>query len=317
LADFWGIEKIDSTMDQDKGTSLVMINSDKGKRLFESVKDHIVYRQFTIEDAEKGNPALIYSLKSVNSDRDSFFYDLEKIPFDTLAKKYFPLPTFKSTLKKKLRFLKLFKTLGLSPNSWFLFLKMNFLSKKVIRKLRFPFLNHTNVVVQLDNNSKMVLSARLTAGTKQVRKSNIETRILLEQNSELIVDGHFSIGAGSYVRVTPNSKLILHGGFFNEHVQITAGDFIEIGEGATIGRDVVIRSFDGHKILEDGYQVSSPIIIGKHVWIGQGATILKGVKIGDGAIVAAGAVVTKDVPSMSIAAGVPAKVIRENVKWIK
>ena len=110
---------------------------------------------------------------------------------------------------------------------------------------------------------------------------------------------------------------MLHGGFINENVQITAGDVIEIGKDATIGRDVVIRSYDGHTICEPGYRKSEPIIIGKHVWIGQGATILKGVTIGEGAIVAAGAIVTKDVPAHAIVAGIPAKIIKENVKWKK
>ena len=317
LADFWGIEKIDSTMDQDKGTSLVMINSDKGKLLFDSVKDNIVWRQFTMKDAEKGNPAINHSIKPANQDREAFFMDLDKMPFDLLAQKFFPLPTLKTKLKIVIKPIKLFFELGFSIKSWLLFLKMNVFSKNVIRKLHFPFFNHKNVVVQLDANSKMKLSARLIVGTKQVKKSNIETRILLEQNSSLVVDGNFNVGAGSYIRLVPNSKLILHGGFFNEHVQITVGDVIEIGEGATIGRDVVIRSYDGHKILEDGYEISSSIKIGKHVWIGQGATILKGVKIGDGAIIAAGAIVTKDIPAMTIAAGVPARVIKENVKWTK
>ncbi len=84
-----------------------------------------------------------------------------------------------------------------------------------------------------------------------------------------------------------------------------------------IGCDVVIRSFDGHTICVDGYKASEPIKIGKNVWIGQGATILKGVTIGDGAIIAAGAIVTKDIPAGCIAAGVPAKVVKENVKWIQ
>ena len=56
--------------------------------------------------------------------------------------------------------------------------------------------------------------------------------------------------------------------------------------------------------------IPAPIIVGKNVWIGSNSTILQGVSIGDGAIVAAGAVVTKDVPANSIVGGIPAKLIR-------
>ena len=142
-----------------------------------------------------------------------------------------------------------------------------------------------------------------------------QTRIWLEEGAELHVKGDFTIWAGSFIRVSKNSRLIIHDGFCNENVQITAGDYIEIGSGATIGRDVVIRSYDGHTIVEDGYLISKPTHIGEHVWIGQGASVLKGVTIGDGAIVAANAVVTKDVPAHSAVGGNPAKVIKENVYW--
>ena len=57
------------------------------------------------------------------------------------------------------------------------------------------------------------------------------------------------------------------------------------------------------------------IRIGNKVWFATNALILPGVTIGDGAIIAAGAVVTKDVPARCMVAGVPAKVIKENVKW--
>lgn len=55
----------------------------------------------------------------------------------------------------------------------------------------------------------------------------------------------------------------------------------------------------------------APIHIGKKVWIGSHATILSGVTIGDNAIVAAGAVVTKDVPANTVVGGVPAKIIKK------
>lgn len=170
-------------------------------------------------------------------------------------------------------------------------------------------------MIELDKASKMILNQTLTIGTPQVKGSHKETRLLLEENATMTVNNQFMMFAGSYIRVIKGGHLILHGGFINENVQITCGDRIEIGRDCAIGRDVVIRSYDGHTIEQDGYRISEPIVIENHVWIGQGAQILKGVHIGEGAIVAAGAVVTKDVPAHAVVGGVPAKVIKENVKW--
>lgn len=326
LADFWGIENIDKTMDQDKGTSLVMINSDKGMGLFESIKNNINWKEFTMTDARRGNPAMDTSIKTLKPNRAEFYEAIDKEPFENVAKKFFPsVPTKLTYIKRKIfgyllglrRVLSLCRILGVSFNSWSTFLSINFISSKVIKTMRIPFLNTSRTVVQMNAGAQMILKGKLTVGTKQVKKSRTETRILLEDNAKMTVDGEFDVYANSYIRVFPNSHLILHGGFINENVQISCGETIEIGEGATIGRDVCIRSYDGHTIEEDGYKIAEPIKIGRHVWIGQGATILKGVTIGDGAIVASGAIVTKNVPAHSIVGGIPAKVIKENVKWHK
>ena len=82
-----------------------------------------------------------------------------------------------------------------------------------------------------------------------------------------------------------------------------------------ISEDVIIRDSDNHCIKKTGYQKTKPIYIGNHVWIGLRATVLKGVTIGDGAIVAAGAVVNKDVPPKTLVGGVPARIISKNVEW--
>jgi acetyltransferase-like isoleucine patch superfamily enzyme len=87
---------------------------------------------------------------------------------------------------------------------------------------------------------------------------------------------------------------------------------IEIGDGVLIGHNVTLATLNhDERPAYRQYIYPKPIKIGNNVWIGSNATILQGVTIGDGAIIGANAVVTKDVPSNTIAAGVPAKFIRK------
>ena len=323
LADFWGIENIDPSMDQDKGTSLVMVNSAKGMALFEETKKSIVWKQFTLADARKSNPAMDSSLKSASKDREAFFAAVNNYPFDRVAAKFFMLPTFRNWMKQRIRLslqigkkaYKFIHQQGISYKVWKNTIYYNFLCNKVKRFCKIPIILTKHTVIELDDNAELSLYGRLVMGTTQVKGSRKETRLLLEDKAKMEVRGTFNMYAGSYIRVVKEGKLILHDGFINENVQITCGSTIEIGKGCAIGRDVVIRSYDGHTIIKDGYNISEPIKIGNHVWIGQGAQILKGVTIGEGAIIAAGAVVTKDVASHTAVGGVPAKVLNQEVYW--
>ena len=78
-----------------------------------------------------------------------------------------------------------------------------------------------------------------------------------------------------------------------------------------IGHNVVLATIN-HDLdpKENRKNHYAPIKIGAHVWIGSNATILPGVTVGDYAVIAAGAVVTKDVPAMTVMGGVPAKVLK-------
>ena len=111
--------------------------------------------------------------------------------------------------------------------------------------------------------------------------------------------------------------LIKGTGFANTNTIINCFSYIEIGSGTYISDDVRIQDSDNHTVYENGVakEQTKPIIIGDHVWVGKNAIILKGVTIGEGAVVAAGSVVVKDVPSKTLVAGNPAKVIKENVEW--
>jgi len=169
--------------------------------------------------------------------------------------------------------------------------------------------------LDIDKTAKLQINASLRMGLKQVRSSQKETRLLLEKNAEMTVNGDFTMYSDSYIRVVKKGKLILNSGFINEGVQITCASKITIGKECTIARDVVIRDYDAHIIETPYYEISKPIEIGNHVWIGNRAMILKGVKIGDGSIIAAGAIVTHDVPENCIAGGVPAKILKDNITW--
>lgn len=104
--------------------------------------------------------------------------------------------------------------------------------------------------------------------------------------------------------------------YLGHRLIISADDEVSIGSHVHVADDVYICAYDGHPIdpvarrTQPGpvdYSGRSRIEIGDDVWIGQGAMILKGVKIGRGAVVAAHAVVTKDVAAGAIVAGNPAK----------
>ena len=92
---------------------------------------------------------------------------------------------------------------------------------------------------------------------------------------------------------------------FQDHGGVTLGD------GCQIGHNVVFATLNHGTAPEDRvHTYPAAIVLGKNVWVGSNSTILQGVSVGDNAIIAAGAVVTKDVPANSVVGGVPARFIK-------
>lgn len=124
------------------------------------------------------------------------------------------------------------------------------------------------------------------------------------------------IGKGSRIHVGarffyPSNIKIGEGTIIGDNIFLDGRDKLIIGDHVDIASDVMIYNSEHNINSEDFHAVTAPVEIGDYVFIGPRSIILPGVKIGKGAIVGAGAVVTKDVADFAIVGGVPAQVIGE------
>lgn len=173
---------------------------------------------------------------------------------------------------------------------------------------------YRNVRISLASSASLSGEGALNLGLKWEGLRYLPSELKLEEGAKLRVGGNFSIYTGFHISVSKGATFTVHDGYINNNVTIDCFDSITIGRGAAISKGVTIRDSDNHS-LNGNTNISAPILIEDHVWIGLNATILKGVRIGRGAVVAAGAVVTKDVPENTLVGGVPARVLKENVSW--
>lgn len=176
-------------------------------------------------------------------------------------------------------------------------------------------------IIQIDKEGQLSIEkgrTMINASWISGRKRQYVSQLIINKGSHLIIKDDFSLYQGASIYLAPNATMVIKGkSFVNTNTIINCFERIEIGLGTFIGDDVRIQDSDNHIIIEHGAEkkMTAPILIGDHCWIGKNAIILKGVKIGNGAIVAAGSVVVKDVPDACLVAGNPAKIIKEEVGW--
>lgn len=317
LADFWGIEKVKPEMDKDLGTSLVMINSQKGAAFFESAKKRINYVTVPFKSAVAGNPAFIKPLDPPKVDRERFFLDLDRMSFTELSRLYFK--DFPIGRKKKLKLLVKrvlrFAAELFGPTTATLKTFYHSSIKNILKSNYLLVRKHT--VVSISRKATIDLQGVFSIGNKLLKKSKHESRLLVKENASLCTEGPVTLGYGADVEVLGGAKLCFKGNSgSNIDLTIVCSNYIEIGKDVRIGRGVTIRDNNGeHYINRAGYKTSKPVIIGNKVWLCEGCTIMSGVRIGDGAIIGAHAFVTSNVPAHTMVSGNPAVIVDEDVLW--
>ena len=313
LADFWGIEKVDKTLEKNLGTSLVMINSKKGEAYFEEVKKRINYVSVPFESIEAGNRSLNLSVNPPKVNREEFFKDLDQMNFQQIAEKYIApaQPGLKLRIKGVLKnILYIRNVTQLNPKALYQLFKYNTLSEIFEGNYLLPT---PNCIIEIKKGAKIIKNGVLILGWKKFGKSKLETRLLLEKGATLRFDGKTTIGYGSDIEVFSDATLSFGGGgATNIGATIICGDRIEIGKNTMLGRHITIRDNNGsHYMNRQGYKNTRPVIIGDKVWLTEQCTVMPGVKIGDGAIIGANSIVGSNVEPYTIVVGNPAKPIRK------
>jgi acetyltransferase-like isoleucine patch superfamily enzyme len=171
-----------------------------------------------------------------------------------------------------------------------------------------------------------LLALRLTGRrflTPTGRRMVLDGMLFLGRGVKLQIGKRARVRFGRWVWIGHGTKIRCHEGMvrigdktvLGQECTISAYQHVSIGEQCVVADRVMMIDFD-HNVAEVEWPIRAQGIykrdvrVGNNVWIGYGAQILRGVSVGDNAIVGASAVVTKDVPANAVVAGVPARVIR-------
>ncbi len=148
-----------------------------------------------------------------------------------------------------------------------------------------------------------------------------ESVVQLGKNTRIISDftrAGIALYSRCKITVFGNAKVLIGSNVWLLGTSITCRTTtVEIGDGTIIAPNVIIVDSDFHTLwppqnraYDMGYEKDKKVVIGKNVWIGMNSIVLKGVTIGDNSVIAAGSIVTKDIPPNVVAGGNPARIIK-------
>lgn len=328
LGDFWGIEKIcnNSELDGDMGTSVVMCHNSRGLDLINAIISKIVCQEISYEDILLENPALVQSHHDPLVDRDQFYQRLDGEDFENLMidvyNKTAPRQSLVSRAKvflintyRKLRYLN--EVLHNGPRSTFLYFKYNSL-KNIFWGSEGVILPLSHCVLDIHKTAKIVVKkGAFRIGYKKVKGSKLETRLYMEENSQIIANGNYTIFYGGDIEVFKNAILkVGYDSGLNIGGNIVCQKSITIGDTVAVGRNVTIRDNNGgHYIGLPGYKNCHPVVIEDHAWLCESCTIMPGSMIGTGAIIGARTLVSGRIQPFTMVSGNPPKVVESNVYW--
>lgn len=324
IGDFWGAQKyVGQEYDHNLGTSVVLVNSQKGLDFYESVRSKFRDKEIRYEDVVAGNKALINSLSRPTFERTKLYEDFNNMPFGEFAKKYVKLPVDakRSKLKNLLLFFYYVKGVsGMNFRTLWQNIYYNLFCKQVHAEVTAEkyLLIHKHCVLDIAKSGTINVHGVLKFGGKRIKGSHLESRLLVESGGVLDAGSGY-IGYGADIEVFPNAHLEIGQHIaFNINSTIICGDHIQIADDVCFGRNVTVRDNSGeHFMSRKVYKNKRPVTIGQHSWITEQSMVMPGSKIGVGVIVGAGSIVQGKLPNFTLATGRPAVIVDEDIYWKK
>lgn len=196
------------------------------------------------------------------------------------------------------------------------YFQLNYLSRNVIHEGKGKIIPFHGAHVELEENSRLFLhDDSLEIGLNKVKGSKAETLVRLRKNASWDVKGYCGLSYGTTLEVNENAELESAYFTVNSNSVLIANKKITIGNDVMIGRNVVIYDSDFHS-LNNKEDISEPVTIGDHVWIATNVTVMKGVHIGDGSVIAAGITIKEDVPERVVARRETKQIVfSDNAEW--
>jgi acetyltransferase-like isoleucine patch superfamily enzyme len=188
--------------------------------------------------------------------------------------------------------------------------------------LGLPIYSYWDSHIEISSGAQLIFEdsgfLKLGVDYSALHASMAKASLLLRDNSRCTIRGHVEFHRGCVLWALRHGQILIDDhSYFANGTKVICESSITIGRNCAVSWDVTILDTDFHHITYHGKspQQSDPIVIGNNVWIGSHARILKGSRIGSGSVVAAGAVVSGEFPENSLIGGVPARIIRADVKW--
>ena len=185
---------------------------------------------------------------------------------------------------------------------------MSELSQRERMERQLAHQSYSDELVAMRRKAKEILYEYniLTRPSDKAKRAELMAQLLGFAANEPHINQPFYCDYGVYIKLGKNF-------FANHNCTILDNGGVTIGDDVMFGPNVSLYTV-GHpldaQLRKEGWEQAEPIHIGNNVWIGGSAVVLGGVSIGDNCVIAAGSVVSKDIPANSLAAGVPCRVIR-------